>query len=127
MGSDRIPVSKWREWDEMAAAGRAFIARRGRDITLACRDAADNNTPDTPRDSCKSQRDKKTICLDTGEVFDSATAAGVPLGGTSSQIVAVCRGVLKSYKGHRFAYYDDYIAGTIPEYKGQKRKTGERR
>ena len=112
MGSDRIPVSKWREWDMVAAAGRAFIARRGRDIKLVCNDMPD--AADTPKGSRRGRR-QKVICLDTGEVFESATAAGLAAkagaraSSVASQISAVCRGKGRAYLGKRYAFYDDYI------------------
>ena len=109
MGAEHIPASKWREWDMIAAAGRALIARRGRDITIVCYDAAD-----TPKDSRRG-RQRKVICLDTMEVYESVTVAGlaakagVRTSSAASRISAVCRGRDRTYLGKRYAFYDEYI------------------
>lgn len=112
MGAEHIPASKWREWDMVAAAGRAFIARRGRDIKLVCADMPD--VADMPKDSRRG-RQRKVICLDTMEVYESVTVAGlaakagVRTSSAASRISAVCRGRDRTYLGKRYAFYDEYI------------------
>lgn len=109
MNAEYIPASKWREWDEIAAAGQAFIKQRGRDIALVCHDV-----DDMPKDGRRGRR-QKVICLDTGEVFESVTAAGLAAKAgaratsVASQISAVCRGKGRAYLGKRYAFYDEYI------------------
>lgn len=109
MGTEHIPAGKWHEWDMVAAAGRAFIARRGRDIALVCLDV-----DDTPKDGRKGRK-QKVICLDTGEIFESVAAAGLAakagvrtLSATSG-VSRVCRGEGRAYLGKRYAFYDDYV------------------
>lgn len=66
----------------------------------------------------------KVIDLISGDVFDSYTSAARSAGGNTGEMVArVCRGERSHYRGRVFAKYEDYIQGTIPEYKGSyKRK-----
>ena len=121
-----IHRKQWDEYDMLRLLALKKIAEMGHDIVFTCKDSdyVQQKENSFQKMHVSSRRDKRTICLDTLEVYDSAGEAGRPLGGTSSQIAAVCRGALKSYKGFRFAYYDDYVAGTIPRYKGRRRKRG---
>lgn len=65
----------------------------------------------------------KVICLDTMEIFVNLTAAAKSVGGNLGEMVArVCRGERSHYRGHVYAFYNDYINGTIPEFKGQFKK-----
>lgn len=65
---------------------------------------------------------RKVICLDTNDIFESVTEAAESVGVTRTSILAVCKGVLKTCRGLRFAFYDDYKNGTIPPFTGQKLK-----
>lgn len=66
---------------------------------------------------------KQVIDLDTKEVFDSLSDASLSVGGKKvSPITRVCKGVRSQYRNHRFAYYEDYLNGTIPVFKGKYRK-----
>ena len=59
----------------------------------------------------------KVICLDTGEVYETLSEAARKIFGGKTQgeyIGRVCRGERNHYKGMHFAYYDDYVNGTIP-------------
>lgn len=70
---------------------------------------------------------KKCIDLDTKEIFDSLQDAAKSVGGrTSTSIQRVCVGKRSQYRNHRFAYFDDYINGTIPEYKRRIKKESAR-
>lgn len=63
---------------------------------------------------------KKVINLTTGHVFDSASDAATNVGGKkANSVLRVCTGQRSAYRNNRFAFYDDYINGTIPEFKGK--------
>lgn len=69
---------------------------------------------------------KKVIDLDTLEVFDTLTEAAHSIGITKAgAITRVCRGIRSNIHNHRFAYYDDYLNNTIPEFKGRYRRKGK--
>lgn len=62
----------------------------------------------------------KVINLETKEVFDSYSAASASVGGSKGLYVArVCKGERSHYRGSRFAHYDDYLKGCVPEFKGK--------
>ena len=66
---------------------------------------------------------KKVINLTTMVIFDSLTEAAESVGGKKAESVSrVCRGKRSQYRNNRFAYYEDYLNGTIPEFKGNFRK-----
>lgn len=68
-------------------------------------------------------RGHKCIDLDTHEIYASHQEAARAIGGKRGGLVArVCSGVRSHYRNHRFANYDDYLNGTIPEYKGKVKK-----
>lgn len=68
-------------------------------------------------------KSRKIICLSTAEVFDSIKEAAIKNGSTRlNTIIKVCTGKRSHYKGMRFAYYDDYLQGTIPEFSGKYRR-----
>lgn len=61
-------------------------------------------------------RAKKVICLNTGEVFDSAYDATKKYGGDRGNLILACQGKKKSCRKHpetgeklRWMYYDEYI------------------
>lgn len=118
-----MTLDEQHEWDVAAMRVKLALTRLGRSIPITCADS-DYSFQSQKTVVCKknNKQNRKTICLDTLEVYDSAGEAGRAFGGASTQISAVCRGKLKSYKGHRFAYYDDYVADTIPGYTGQQRR-----
>ena len=65
----------------------------------------------------------KVICLNDGKVYESATAAAVENSGIKGESIArVCRGERSHYKGKVFAFWDDYINHSIPEYKGKYKR-----
>lgn len=67
----------------------------------------------------------KVICLDTGKIYDSMCEAARDIGGEKGGMIArVCDGRRSHYRNKHFAYYKDYINGTIPEYKGKFKKGG---
>lgn len=47
---------------------------------------------------------KKVICLDTGEIFSSASECARKFGVNHSCICGVCRGKRKTYKGQKYLY-----------------------
>lgn len=66
---------------------------------------------------------KKVICLDTGIVYDSLTEAAHSVGGRKcGSITRVCQGIRSHYRNFHFAYYDDYLNGTIPPFRGRNTK-----
>lgn len=50
---------------------------------------------------------KRVICLDTGEIFSSASACARTFGVDHSCISEVCRGERNTYKGLRYSYIGD--------------------
>ena len=69
---------------------------------------------------------KKVINLDTFEIFDSLGDAARSVGGhKGSAITRVCRGVRSHYRNAHFAYYSDYINGTIPKFTGRSKRSSE--
>ena len=70
---------------------------------------------------------KKVIDLDTKEVFNTLTDAANAIGGSSGEMInRVCNGTRSHYRNHHYAYYDDYVNGTIPVFAGRfKRKASE--
>ena len=52
---------------------------------------------------------RRVICLDTGKIYDSLTAAAMDTGACASPISKCCRGVTGFYTagGFRWAFYDD--------------------
>ena len=68
---------------------------------------------------------RKVICLDDGTIYDSLLEAAYSVGSKrSTDVGRVCKGISLHHKGKRFAYYDDYLNGTIPQY-FSKRSTRE--
>ena len=66
---------------------------------------------------------KKVIDLDTKEVFNTLTDAANAIGGSTGEMVnRVCSGKRSHYRNHHYAYYDDYINGTIPAFRGKNKK-----
>lgn len=71
--------------------------------------------------------ERKVIDLDSEEVFCSVIEASKSVGGRrASSIVKVCSGERSQYRDHHFAYYDDYINGTIPMFTGRYKKRSAR-
>jgi len=67
---------------------------------------------------------RKVVCLDNGEIFESLSDAVRFAGGrNSSAIVRVCQGKRSQYRDWHFAYYDDYIKGSIPAFKGKPKRS----
>ena len=65
----------------------------------------------------------KCIDLDTKEVFETYQDAARAVGGKRGEMIArVCSGKRSHYRKHRYARYEDYINGTIPEYQGKRKK-----
>ena len=51
---------------------------------------------------------KKVICIETNEVFKSATEAAKAYGTERTNVAKVCRGVIGSTKGKTFRYIDEH-------------------
>lgn len=64
---------------------------------------------------------KAVIDLDTREIFETITDAAKSIGINCrcSMIQRVCDGRRSHYRNRHFAYYEDYLNGTIPEFKGK--------
>lgn len=63
---------------------------------------------------------KRVINLTTGKIYESATDAAKSVGGSKANAISrVCSGERSAYRNNKFAYYDDYINGTIPKFKGK--------
>lgn len=116
--SNFITLDEWREFDEVVPKVRLFLKRLGHDIILVPCEECDYS------DECGGNHLKrKVICLDTEEVFDSLSkAAKSARTKNGAAISRVCKGERSNYRGRRYAYYDDYVAGTIPKYKGAYEK-----
>ena len=70
---------------------------------------------------------KKVICLDDGKIFDSMTEAVESVGGKKvGAITRVCQGKRSQYRNKHFAYYDDYLNDTIPEFNGRAKESCEK-
>ena len=68
---------------------------------------------------------KPVIRLDDLKVYESITECSHDNGGKKTVcITRVCKGARSNYKGKRFAYYEDYINGTIPECKVKRKRNG---
>lgn len=79
------------------------------------------------RTGLEKPRGLKVIRLDDGKIFETATEAVLSAGGRLSNLVLrVCRGERSHYREQHFAFYDDYINGTIPEYKGRIKRRGSK-
>lgn len=60
----------------------------------------------------KCGRDARpVVCLDTGEYFDSVTAAADACKGQICKVLMVCQGKRKHHKGLRWAYAEDIANG----------------
>lgn len=69
---------------------------------------------------------RPVIDLDTLEVFESEREAVESVGGKKSGAVQrVCVAKRSQYRNHRFAYYEDYLNGTIPVFKGKAKRSAE--
>lgn len=67
---------------------------------------------------------KKVINLDTKEVFNSVTEASRSVGGkNANSITRVCKGERSHYRNVHFAYYEDYLNDTIPQFKSFTRRS----
>ena len=72
----------------------------------------------------KPNNRRKVINLDTGEVFESVSKACESVGGHGcGAIVRVCKGQRSQYRNVHFAYYDDYLNGTIPKFTGRAKES----
>ena len=75
------------------------------------------------RTGLEKKKGIKIINLDTKEIFNTATDAAKSVGNGKGELVArVCRGERSHYKNRHYAFYDDYINGTIPKYTGKNTK-----
>ena len=64
---------------------------------------------------CWKQNSKQVICLETGEIFDSITAAGNSFGICPSGIKAACVGIQISSHGFHWAFFDNQTEDEISE------------
>ncbi len=53
---------------------------------------------------------KKVICIETGEIFNSASEAARSISGDPSCISKCCLGKINSHKGFRFKYFEENAA-----------------
>lgn len=69
-----------------------------------------------------------TICLDTGVVYEtlSAAARSMSPNAKGEMINRVCKGYRSHYRGMHFAYFEDYLNGTIPVYTGKVTRKGSK-
>ena len=66
---------------------------------------------------------KPVIDLDTGAIYESATAAAASVGGGKCRsITRVCNGQRSQYRNHHFAFLCDYENGSIPKFNGAFKK-----
>ena len=69
---------------------------------------------------------KKVINLDTKEIFNSVTDAAASVGGKRANAIArVCKGKRSHYRNVHFAYYEDYVNNTIPQFKSYTKRSSE--
>ena len=69
---------------------------------------------------------RKVINLDTLVVFESITEAVISVGGTEpAMITRVCQGKRSHYRNSHFAYYEDYLNGTIPKSYSYAKRSSE--
>lgn len=67
---------------------------------------------------------KKVICLDNHKIFTSLKEAVTYVGGKNvSMITRVCQGLRSHYRNYHFAYYDDFLNGTIPQFMGKSKRS----
>ena len=69
------------------------------------------------------------IDLDTLNVYNTATEAARTIAnreGCGEMVARVCRGQRSHYRNHHFAFYNDFLNGCVPDFKGKnKRKASE--
>lgn len=67
---------------------------------------------------------RKVIDLTTGTIYESLTEAVRSVGGKKCEsVIRVCKGKRSHYRNHKFAYYDDFVHGTIPAFSGRPRES----
>lgn len=76
------------------------------------------------RTGLETPKGLSVIDLDTLDVYISASEAARSLSTNAKgeMVARVCRGERSRYRNHRFAFLDDYLGGSIPEYKGKYKK-----
>lgn len=68
---------------------------------------------------------KKIIRLNDKKVYRSVTECAINNGTNRASVISrVCNGRRSNYKENKFAYYEDYINNTIPEFKGRYIRNG---
>lgn len=69
---------------------------------------------------------KPVIDLTTGSVFGSLIEAAQSVGGKRvCPITRVCQGKRSQYRNHVFAYYEDFLNGTIPGFHGKAKRSAD--
>lgn len=65
-----------------------------------------------PRPEGSGRHQKKVLCVETGEVFDSIADAARSKGlyNSKSNISAVCKGKIKSFGGYHWEYYESSVS-----------------
>lgn len=58
------------------------------------------------KEGLKPSEKKKVLCVETGEIFDSATSASKKVNGHQGPLSSVCRKERKTYKGMHWEYVD---------------------
>ena len=67
----------------------------------------DNTNYGTGKERSAKSRQKKVICIETQQIFDSVTKAAKAVNVSPSHISECCRGKLKTSGGYHWAYYED--------------------
>ena len=67
-----------------------------------------NTTTKANKSNYSGNKGKRVICLETGEVFNTATEAAKEIGVHLSTISCVCTGKCKTAKGKTFRYIDEH-------------------
>lgn len=60
---------------------------------------------------------KRIVCTDTGEIFESIKDCSLRLGLDGSSITKVCKNKQSHTKGYHFMYEKDYVNNPIPTFK----------
>ena len=98
------------------------------EIELAFKDVdpVKESTGQKAKKQRRTHNGKKVIDLGTEKVFKSVRAAGRSIGVMGTEISSVCRGKRAEVRGHRFAYYTDYLNGNLPRVDYKWKESAER-
>lgn len=71
----------------------------------------------------------RTICLDDMKIYETLSDAARSISGGKAQgemVARVCRGERSHYRGHHFAFLNDYLSGGIPSFSGKNKRKESR-